>query len=60
MKRDVQKGWWCRKCERLMHMQQKDCPCMTAIAESQCAAYRKSWWLPLRVTLTATMETANR
>ena len=60
MKREKQIGWWCRKCERIMHMQQSDCRCMTQIAESACAAYRKRWLLPARVTLVATMESANR
>jgi len=60
MKREKQVGFWCRKCERIMHMQQADCRCMTSIPESECARYRARWWLPMRVTLEATMAGANR
>ncbi len=60
MKREKQIGWWCRRCERLMHMQQRDCKCMLALPESLCAGHRKKWWHAARVTLTASMESANR
>jgi hypothetical protein len=60
VKREVQKGWWCRKCERNLDLGVKTCRCMNLIPEHRCEAFRLQWWLASRVTLEVTMASANR
>jgi ribosomal protein L37E len=60
MKREKQTGWWCRRCERnTANMHQKECVCMLAIPASECAAFRKAHWYPVKVDISMSMESAN-
>ena len=56
----MQKGWWCRKCDSVKSLHQKDCRCMVHLPETECAKHRGRYWYPLRVEVEVTMEGANR
>lgn len=59
MKRKLEIGSYCPKCEYVMPRHIKGCRCTVHLTETATAIHRQMHWVPAFAELSVTMESAN-